>query len=105
MSLIKPEGLKRGDKVATISLSWGGAGDSDILWRYNQGKKRLEEDFGLQVVEMPNTLKGTDYVYNNPESRAEDLMMAFKDKSIKAIFSCIGGGKVLEYYPILIIRL
>lgn len=99
MNLIKPESLKRGDKVATVSLSWGGAGDSDILWRYNQGKKRLEEDFGLQVVEMPNTLKGSDYVYNNPESRAKDLMMAFKDKSIKAIFSCIGGEESIRMLP------
>lgn len=26
LNLIKPEKLKRGDKVATVSLSWGGAG-------------------------------------------------------------------------------
>lgn len=99
MNLIKPSGLKRGDKVATISLSWGGAGDADILWRYNQGKKRLEENFGLQVVEMPNTLKGTEYIYNNPEARAKDLMMAFEDKSIKAIFTCIGGEESIRMLP------
>lgn len=99
MNLIKPERLKRGDKVATVSLSWGGAGDSDILWRYNQGKRRLKEEFGLEVVEMPNTLKGTDYIYNNPESRAKDLMMAFEDKSIKAIFSCIGGEESIRMLP------
>ena len=28
ISLIKPPRLKKGDKVATVSLSWGGAGDS-----------------------------------------------------------------------------
>jgi len=33
--------------MANISLPWGGAGDSDILRRYNIGKKRLQEDFGL----------------------------------------------------------
>ncbi|MBC8061650.1 MAG: hypothetical protein H7Y18_13425 [Clostridiaceae bacterium] len=57
MDLLKPELLKTGDKVATISLSWGGAGDKDFLWRYNIGKKRLEE-FGLTVIEMPHTLSG-----------------------------------------------
>ena len=61
MNLIKPKRLKPGDKVATISLSWGGAGDTDILWRYEIGKKRLEEEFGLEVVEMPHTLSGTEY--------------------------------------------
>ncbi len=32
MDLVKPSHLKSGDKVATISLSWGGAGDDHILW-------------------------------------------------------------------------
>lgn len=99
VKLIKPKMLKRGDKVATVSLSWGGAGDKDIIWRYNQGKKRLEEEFGLDVVEMDNTLKGSEYIYNHPEKRAEDFMNAFKDKSIKAIFSCIGGDESIRMLP------
>lgn len=99
MLLKKPAMLNKGDKVAAISLSWGGAGDSDILWRYEVGRRRLQEDFGLQVVEMPNTLKGSDYLYNHPEKRAEDLMMAFKDHSIKAIFTCIGGDESVRILP------
>ena len=99
MNLQKPNMLKPGDKVATISLSWGGAGDDDIRWRYEIGKKRLQDEFGLEVIEMPNTLKGTEYLYNHPEKRAEDLMMAFKDSSIKAIFSCIGGYESVRILP------
>jgi muramoyltetrapeptide carboxypeptidase LdcA involved in peptidoglycan recycling len=99
MSLIKPAKLQRGDKVATISLSWGGAGDKDILWRYEMGKKRLQEEFGLEVIEMPNTLKGSAYLYNHPEKRAEDLMAAFSDPSIKGIFSCIGGTESVRMLP------
>ncbi len=99
LDLIKPQRLKPGDKVATVSLSWGGAGDEDLLWRYNLGKKRLEKEFGLEVVEMPHTLKGTDYLYKHPEKRAEDLMTAFSDTSIKAIFSCIGGEESVRMLP------
>jgi len=99
MKLIKPKRLQQGDKVATISLSWGGAGDADILWRYKIGKKRLEDEFGLEVVEMANTLSGTEYLYNNPKKRAEDLMNAFKDPSIKGIFSCIGGEESVRILP------
>ena len=99
LKLVKPQKLNRGDKVATVSLSWGGAGDTDLLWRYNLGKKRLEEQFGLEVIEMPNTLKGSDYLYHHPEKRAEDLMTAFSDKSIKAIFSCIGGYESVRMLP------
>ena len=99
LKLIKPKKLQPGDKVATVSLSWGGAGDSDLLWRYNLGKKRLKEQFDLEVVEMKNTLKGSEYLYNNPEKRAEDLMEAFCDSSIKAIFSCIGGDESIRMLP------
>ncbi len=99
IDLIKPAKLSPGDKVATVSLSWGGAGDESLLWRYNLGKKRLKELFGLEVIEMPNTLKGSDYLYNNPEKRAEDLMAAFADPSIKAVFSCIGGNESVRILP------
>lgn len=99
LNLIKPNKLSKGDKIAAVSLSWGGAGDVDLLWRYNLGKRRLEEEFGLEVVEMTSTLKGSDYVYNHPEKRAEDLMAAFKDETIKGIFSCIGGNESIRMLP------
>lgn len=99
LNLIKPNKLSKGDKVATVSLSWGGTGDDELLWRYNLGKKRLQEEFGLEVVEMTNTLKGSEYLYNHPEKRAEDLMEAFKDNTIKAIFSCIGGDESIRMLP------
>ena len=53
LQLKKPPRLHRGDKVATVSLSWGAAGSPDIRWRYELGKRRMETLFGLQVVEMP----------------------------------------------------
>lgn len=99
LKLVKPQRLNKGDKVATVSLSWGGAGDENLIWKYNLGKKRLQEQFGLEVVEMTNTLKGTDYLYSHPEKRAEDLMEAFSDPSVKAIFSCIGGSESVRMLP------
>jgi len=97
--LTKPPKLRPGDKVATVSLSWGGAGDSNLLWRYRMGKKRLEDEFGLTVVEMPHTLCGSEYIYEHPEKRAEDLLAAFADKSIKGIVSCIGGYESIRMLP------
>nr|WP_255639791.1 S66 peptidase family protein [Aquibacillus saliphilus] len=91
--------LKRGDRVATVSPSWGGAGESDLKWRYEQGVKRLREVFGLDVVAMPNSLKGSEFIYQNPQARAEDLMTAFKDKNIKAIFVNIGGEDSIRLLP------
>ncbi|MDF2943858.1 MAG: peptidase LD-carboxypeptidase [Herbinix sp.] len=97
--LIKPQKLNIGDKVATVSLSWGGAGDDQLLWRYQQGKERLQSIFGLEVVEMPHTLRGSEYIYQHPEKRAEDLMLAFADPSIKGIIACIGGIESIRMLP------
>ncbi|MGM0942217.1 MAG: S66 family peptidase [Bacillota bacterium] len=97
--LKKPERLKKGDRIATISPSWGGAGDPELRRRYEQGVKRLEDVFGLEVVAMPNSLKGSDYVYKNPQARANDIMTAFKDKSIKAIIANIGGDDSIRLLP------
>ncbi|WP_363550475.1 S66 peptidase family protein [Caldifermentibacillus hisashii] len=97
--LIKPKKLHSGDKVATVSPSWGGAGDPEIRWRYEQGVERLKTVFDLQVVPMPNSLKGTEYLYNHPEARAEDLMAAFRDPDIKAIFTNIGGEDSIRLLP------
>jgi len=105
MKLIKPKKLNKGDKVATISLSWGGAGE--LLHRYKQGKKQLEETFGLEVVETKNALKSAKWIYENPKARAEDLMEAFEDKSIKAIISNIGGEdslRILKHIDISVIQ-
>lgn len=99
MNIIKPEKLKKGDKIAIVSLSWGGAGDPVINDRYKLAKKRLEEDFELQVITMPHALKGSEFVDNHPELRAKDLMDAFKDPDIKAIFSAIGGSDSIRLMP------
>ena len=95
--LLKPKKLSTGDKVATISLSWGGAGD--LPHRYQYGKKQLEEVFGLEVVETRHALRSADWIYKNPQARAEDFMEAFADSSIKAIISNIGGDDSIRTLP------
>ena len=84
--MIKPKKLCKGDKVAIVSLSRGMLGEKMFIHKYELARKRLEE-YGLEVVAMTNTLKGTDYLYRHPEARAQDLMDAFKDSEIKAVFN------------------
>lgn len=99
LKLIKPKTLKKGDTVAAVSPSWGGAGDEGLLWRYNLGKRRLQEQFGLNVVEMPHTLAGSALTYAHPEKRAADIMQAFADPDIKGVFACIGGDESIRMLP------
>lgn len=97
--MIKPQKLKKGDKIAIVSLSWGGLGDKYLIHKYYIAKERLQNDFGLEVITMPNALKGSEFVYNHPELRAKDLMDAFKDKTIKGIFCAIGGDDSIRLLP------
>ena len=95
--MIKPPRLNPGDKVATISPSWGGP--SVFPHRYQAGVRQLEAEFGLEVIEMPNTLKDANWLACNPEARADDLMQAFNDPSIKGIITTIGGDDSIRLLP------
>jgi len=97
--MIKPRKLQPGDKVATVSLSWGGPGT--FPHRYEAGKQQLQNEFGLTVVEMPHTLRDACWLQAHPQARAEDLMLAFADPSIKAVFSTIGGDDSIRIVPYL----
>jgi len=103
--MIKPRKLNSGDKIATVSLSWGGP--SVFPYRYQVGVQQLEKEFGLEVVEMPNTLRDANWLAQNPKARADDLLRAFADPSIKGIFATIGGDdsiRLLPYLDLNIIR-
>ena len=97
--MIKPEKLHKGDKIAIVSLSWGGLGDEILIHKYHIAKERLEKDFGLEVVTMPHALAGSGFVYEHPELRAKDFMDAFLDPSVKGIFSAIGGDDSVRILP------
>lgn len=97
--MIKPERLRPGDKVAIVSLSRGMLGEDWAIHKLHIARQRLEEDFGLQVEVMPNALKGIAYLDEHPEARATDLMAAFRDKTIKAVFNAIGGDDTIRLLP------
>ena len=97
--MIKPDRLKKGDTIAIVSLSWGGLGDDKFIHKFDIAKERLENDFHLKIKVMPHALLGTDFVKEHPELRAKDLMDAFKDKEVKAIFCAIGGDDTIRTLP------
>ena len=78
--LVKPWQLRARDRIAAVTLSWGGAGL--FPERYAAGKRQLEDEFGVRVVEMPHTLRDPGWIARNPRARADDLMQAFADPEI-----------------------
>jgi len=97
--MIKPKHLQRGDTVAVVSLSSGILGEDWAIHKLDIARERLENDFGLKVVVMPNALKGVDYLDRHPEARARDWMDAFRDPEIKAVISAIGGDDTIRLLP------
>ena len=102
-----PKVLKKGDTIALISIAGGRAGDEDMLYRYEVGKRRLEEIWGIHVVTTPNALAGSNFLYEHPEARAEDFMWAMQDKEINGIICMMGGDdsyRVLPYIDLNVIK-
>lgn len=97
--LIKPKRLQRGDTVAIVSLSAGIIGDEWAIHKLDIARKRFEEDYGLKVLTMRNTLKGSKFLYEHPEARAADLMEAFRNKAVKGIFCDVGGDDTIRLLP------
>lgn len=86
--------------IGIVSLSSGIIGESFVKHEYDIGMKRLR-DCGLHVKIMEHSLKGIEYVKNHPESRAEDLINAFRDESIDMILCAIGGDDTYRLMPFL----
>ena len=97
--MIKPRHLEPGDRVAIVSLSSGILGERWAVHKLEIARERLERDFGLRVTVMPNALRGAAYLDAHPEARAADMMDAFRDPEIRAVFSAIGGDDTIRLLP------
>jgi muramoyltetrapeptide carboxypeptidase LdcA involved in peptidoglycan recycling len=103
MHLTRPRHLMPGDRIAIVSPSWGGPAALPAI--YTLGRQALQEQLGLEIVEMPNALAHADWLASHPEARAEDLHAAFKDPSIRAVIASIGGEDSTRFLPYLDLRI
>jgi muramoyltetrapeptide carboxypeptidase LdcA involved in peptidoglycan recycling len=87
--------VQRGDRVAIVSPSWAGPGVFPDV--HELGMKVVREELGLVPVEYPTTR----LVGASPRARAEDLMAAFTDPSIRAVLASIGGDDQITVLPFL----
>lgn len=87
-------------KIGIVSLSSGILGENFIEHELQIGKKRLEE-YGIQVVFLPNALKGMEFLDKFPNKRAKDLIDAFADDTIDMILCAIGGDDTYRLLPYL----
>ena len=99
MQKIIPEKLKKGDKVMIIAPARG----LKIIGNdVRQIATERLNSLGLEVVFAPNTIdENWDYMGSSSiEKRVEDIHTAFKDNTVKAILTVIGGfnsNQLLKY--------
>jgi muramoyltetrapeptide carboxypeptidase LdcA involved in peptidoglycan recycling len=97
--LVRPPALATGDTVAAVTMSWGGP--AAFPDRYEVGVRQLEDALGVRVVEMPHTRADPAWLAANPRARADDLLAAFADPSIRGIVATIGGDDSIRCLPFL----
>jgi muramoyltetrapeptide carboxypeptidase LdcA involved in peptidoglycan recycling len=97
LNLKKPRHLEPGSRVAVVSPSWGGP--ATVPLRFERGLRELKERFGLEVVEMPHVRADADWIWRNPQARADDINAAFSDRSIDGIIASIGGDDSVRILP------
>ena len=94
------EKVRKVKRVGIVSLSSGILGEDFVKHELEIGVSRLRE-YGIEVQFLNHALKGMEFIKENPEKRAEDLLMAFKDDSIDMILCAIGGEDSYRLLPYL----
>ena len=79
-----PPKLSPGDRVAVVSPAYAAPADFPAV--HEQSLRRLREIFGLEPVEFPTTRR-----HSSAADRAGDLLAAYADPDIRAVFATIGG--------------
>lgn len=97
-TFVKPERLRPGDTVATVSLSSGLLGDFPHV--YACAKRNLQR-LGVTVTEAPNAARDEAWLYRHPEARADDLHWALSEPEVRGIISAIGGYESVRILPYL----
>lgn len=101
--LTLPRRWQAGDRIAAVSLSWGGPGV--LPDRYRAGVRQFEAEFGVEVVEMASTLARPDVLAARPQLRVDDLHAAFADPDIHGVVSTIGGDDSIRLLPLIDLEL
>ena len=96
---VVPPPVESGDRVAVVSPSSNVPESAQFV--YKLGLERIRDVFNLEPVEYPTATADPEWLANNPEARAEDIMDAFRDPEISAVIANIGGHDQITVLPYL----
>ncbi|MFP8955273.1 S66 peptidase family protein [Natrialbaceae archaeon A-CW3] len=87
---VTPPPLERGDQIAVVAPASNPAPEAPHV--YELGLERLRTVFDLEPVEFPTASMGREELFEQPETRARDVMDAFEDPGIRGVIAVIGGN-------------
>jgi muramoyltetrapeptide carboxypeptidase LdcA involved in peptidoglycan recycling len=96
---ITPPPVEPGDQVAVVAPASNAPESARFV--YELGLERMRETFDLDPVEYPTATADPEWLAENPEARAEEVMDAFRDPDISAVIANIGGHDQLTVLPYL----
>ena len=88
-----PPKIRPGDRVAVVSPAFAAPALFPAV--HEQAIRRIGTDLGLEPVEYPTTRR----LGATAADRAADLMAAWSDPSIRAVFATIGGDDQITVLP------
>ena len=95
--LVTPPPVERGDRVAVVAPASTNPEFASHV--YELGLERMRDVFDLEPVEYPTATADPEWLADNPQARAEDVMDAFRDPEISAVIATIGGHDQLTILP------
>lgn len=104
VSVTKPVVLHPGDRVAIVTPS--APAPANFPRRFERAVDFLRREFNFDPVVMPHARSADRWVSAPARLRAEDLMTAFADQTIRAVFATIGGNhsaEILEHLDFTVI--
>jgi muramoyltetrapeptide carboxypeptidase len=92
-SVIRPEGLRAEDRAVIVSSSSTIADRGEVA---EGARRRLETALGLKVEFARHAFAEDYYSAGSTEERRSDLMEAFTDPDVKAVFFSTGGATAVD---------
>jgi len=96
---LTPPPVAPGDQVAVLAPASNVPLSARFI--YELGLKRMREVLNLDPVAYPTATADPEWLADNPEARANDVMNAFRDPDISAVIANIGGHDQITILPYL----
>lgn len=94
---VTPPPVAPGDQVAVVAPA--STNPEYATHVYELGLQRMRDVFDLEPVEYPTATADPEWLAENPEARAEDVMDAFRDPDVSAVIANIGGHDQIRILP------